>query len=115
MGVAIGFTLRANQAKHEADLALSDIDTRDPGRQCGSNQLDVRSACSQLSDLKQREADDRSVARWGFIGAGAGAALFVATWLLWPDEASTQSEARKPRILARLDGESGFVGVFGGF
>ncbi len=114
LGIGLGFTVRANQASDEADRALADIDSKDPARQCGSELESVQSACSQLSDLKQREFDARHVATAGFIGAGTGAVLLLATWLLWPDEGAP-ADASTPRLNARFDGRRSFVGVFGQF
>lgn len=115
LGVGFGFTLRANHASSEADRALAEIDAQDPEARCSSKQSGVRSACAQLSDFKQQEFNARHTATLGFVAAGAGAALFVATWLFWPEETAVSARSGKPGVLTSFDGRRGFVGVFSEF
>ncbi|MCB9588888.1 MAG: hypothetical protein H6718_25980 [Polyangiaceae bacterium] len=113
LGVGVGFTLRAAQAGAEADRALLDVNTRAPDAQCSSSDPGVQSACSQLADFKQREQRARTTATVGFAAAGAGAALFLATWFLWPE--STEEATGAPRVLAGSDGHRSFVSLQGSF
>lgn len=113
LGVGVGFTFRADQASSEADRALAEIGARAPEAQCASADPSVRAACTQLVDFKQREQSARSVATAGFVSAGAGAVLFVATWLLWPEE--THDAAGSPRLVAGSDGRRSFLSLHGQF
>jgi len=86
VGVGIGYTLRASNEDERADRVWGELDrlTGDlrPETACNGQPAEPR-LCADLERLRNDAKRDHFIARIGFIAAGAAAASFVGTLILW--------------------------------
>lgn len=101
LGVGVGFTAEASSRERDRDNLL--------------NSIGMTSRCSGSSgehplciDVRKADADARNartVATLGYVGAGVGAAAFLVTWLVWPDDEPAQaSSAARLRFIPDATG-----------
>ncbi|MBK9002247.1 MAG: hypothetical protein IPM35_41535 [Myxococcales bacterium] len=83
LGVGVGFYLAKQSAKDDADALRADNKLGTTGCAGVSS-----SACSDLADANDRAKSSGTISTIGFIGAGVGAAGYVAFMLLIPSKKS---------------------------
>jgi len=104
LGVGVGFYMKQQSAKDDADALRSDNKLGTTGCASGAN----ASACADLADANDRAESSRTISTIGFIGAGVGAAGFVA-FMLMP------SSKRSTAIHPILDRHTAGLGASGRF
>jgi hypothetical protein len=101
LAVGIGYTLAASS---EDSRAASNQMVLGPNGCAQKSAMQLPAACAELQSAVDGARNDRFIATMGYIGAGIGAAAFVATFVLWP---STRAKvAIAPLPLPRLAGVS---------
>jgi hypothetical protein len=78
VGVGIGYTLRASAEDEHAEQLKRQLNSTSACSEHPENQL-----CAELKDVGNDAKRDHLIARIGFIAAGAAAASFVGTLILW--------------------------------
>ena len=87
VGVGIGYTLRASSEDERADRVRGELDRvrgdLKPEMACNGQQPVEPQLCADLQRFASDAKRDHLIARIGFIAAGAAAASFVGTLILW--------------------------------
>ncbi|MBK7581319.1 MAG: hypothetical protein IPI67_14025 [Myxococcales bacterium] len=104
LGVGVGFYMKKQSAKDDADALQSDNKLGDSG--CSGKTKPA--ACSDLADAVERAKSSGTISTIGFIGAGVGAAGFVA-FMLMP------GSNNKTAVYPLLDQHTAGLGAFGRF
>ena len=80
LGVGVGFYMKKQSAKDEAE-GFKDDSIKQVGAG-GCPESGATGACADLADANDRAKSARTISTVGFIGAGVGAAAFVAFALM---------------------------------
>ena len=104
LGVGVGFYMKKQSAKDEAESIRND--NKLGSSDCSSGAK--ASACADLADANDRAESSRTISTIGFIGAGVGTAAFV-TFALMPSKKHTAI------IHPVLDQHTAGLGAYGRF
>ncbi|MBI3207103.1 MAG: hypothetical protein HYZ29_36535, partial [Myxococcales bacterium] len=104
LGVGVGFYMKKQSAKDEAESLRSDNTLGSSGCASGTG----GSVCADLADANDRAESSRTISTIGFIGAGVGTAAFV-TFALMP------SKKHSAVIHPLLDHHTAGLGAYGRF
>jgi hypothetical protein len=86
LAVGVGFTLQAASEDETAESARTKLADKMSACSAPGSSPELPAICADLAAAADRASHDRLAARLGFVGAGVGAAAFVATFLLWPSK-----------------------------
>ncbi len=93
LGLGIGFGVARPAAARRVYAAQASVPENE--RACSDT---PSAACTQLLDLINAYHRDVGWETAGFVGAGVGAGLFAATWLLWPSTRKAAALTVEPAV-----------------
>lgn len=108
LGVGVGFTSEAASRDRDREALLRSI-SNEGGCAAGEPQHGL---CAEVRKADADAKNAREIATVGYAAAGVGAAAFIATWLLWPDNGDEPRDSAFLLDLSERRASLGFRGAF---